>query len=133
MDKFYKFSEDIEFASKLKALNHAKDYRRSGRTFLLLRIAIEKSIEEGGSIVKIIDHFNRGYEIRSEIYNVLSWYSHQGVELRPIEVNRHEDTYRFDILSSCRENYNRVRIPTFYPEVKIEKEEQEFSKLLLIL
>ena len=41
----YRFSDDTEFASKLKAFFSERDNRRTGRTFLLLRIAIENAIE----------------------------------------------------------------------------------------
>ncbi len=126
----YKFSEDIDFASKLKGFFSYEEFRRSGRTFLLLRVLIEISIENDTPI-NLYDHhniFNKRNDIRYIIKDVLDWYSKQGILIRIID-NRQSEQISFKLTDGFN-NYTRIRINQYVP--KIEKP-REFSKLLLII
>jgi len=129
------FSEDNDFASKLKAFYSDYNFRRTGRTFLLLRILVEQAIESG-QYVSIMDHIQI-YEshsnrraiqyANSELKNVIYFYINQGIDLR-IE-HKNEDTFRVMIYNG-HNFYNKIRIKPFVPEYK---KKEEFSKLLLII
>jgi hypothetical protein len=131
----YMFSEDVEFASKLKAFYSNYNFRRTGRTFLLLRILVEQAIESG-EYVSIMDHIEM-YEsnnnrraiqyANSELRNVIHFYINQGIDLR-VE-HRNEHTFRVMIYNG-HNFYNKVRIKPYTPEYK---RKEEFSKLLLII
>lgn len=131
----YMFSEDNDFASKLKAFYSDYNFRRTGRTFLLLRILVEQAIESG-QYVSIMDHIQI-YEshsnrraiqyANSELKNVIYFYINQGIDLR-IE-HKNEDTFRVMIYNG-HNFYNKIRIKPFVPEYK---KKEEFSKLLLII
>ena len=126
----YKFSEDIDFASKLKGFFSYEQFRRSGRTFLLLRVLIEISIENDTPI-NLYDHnniFNKRNDIRYIVRDVLDWYSKQGILIRVID-NRQSEQISFK-LDDGFNNYSLIRINQYVP--KIEKP-REFSKLLLII
>lgn len=131
----YRFSEDEEFASKLKGFFSHQQFRRSGRTFLLLRILIESSIENC-TFVNIYDHFDiykEQYDIHSMMHQVLDWYNQQGIWIKMNNNMVGYEHIQFIINNESSggvTNYNKIRINTFVPKVQ---EERQFSKLLLIL
>ena len=133
----YMFSKDVEFASKLKAFysNYDYNYRRTGRTFLLLRILVEQAIESG-KYVSIIDHMEMYESINnrrilhystSELINVIRFYMNKGIDLRV----EYKNEYTFKVMIYNGHNfYNKIRIKPYTPEYK---RQEEFSKLLLII
>jgi hypothetical protein len=133
----YMFSKDVEFASKLKAFysNYDYNYRRTGRTFLLLRILVEQAIESG-KYVSIIDHMEMYESINnrrilhystSELINVIRFYMNKGIDLRV----EYKNEYTFKVMIYNGHNfYNKIRIKPYTPEYK---RKEEFSKLLLII
>lgn len=126
----YRFSEDEEFASKLKGFFSHQQFRRSGRTFLLLRILIESSIEND-TPVNLFDHFDiykkQDGHLQMLVHQLLHWYNEQGIWIT-MDNHRYE-SIQFKIRNGF-DVYNKIRINTFVPQIQ---EERQFSKLLLIL
>lgn len=137
----YMFSEDKDFSSKLKSFfsNDFKQgiaFRRSGRTFLSLRVLIEHSIETG-EIVELFDHihiYNRTsgrsfmQRVEKEMFKVLDWYENMGVKIGVKSFKRYGEV-SFILDRDSIYNYRLIRIEDFTPKVKVEVTKR---KLLLI-
>lgn len=136
----YRFSDDIEFASKLKTLFSERCSRRSGRTFLLLRIAIENAIENQG-VIHPIDHIQmyERYDTRltldvlyNELHRVLDWYKHEhNVHIRMVKTTQRGGCV-LELVNGF-DNFNKIRLKEFIPEKIQIFEAKKFSKLLLII
>lgn len=129
----YSFSSDEDFAAKLKSYySESPLYRRTGRTYLMVRIMIELSIEHHRPI-NIVDHFNLyndsvnqlGY-IMGQIHDVLSYYTSNGINIRIIQ--RRAEEIQFELVDG-HAFYNYFRINTVNPF----KRKKEFSKKLLLI
>lgn len=132
LQETYRFSDDEEFASKLKGFFSDRKFRRSGRTFLLARILVETGIESGES-VKWFDHYNvhsRNSDMPPELHRVIAWYKERGINIKIEDVSSINQSLKFRLISGMH-LYNLHRIVDYVPKVK--EEERQFSKLLLIL
>ena len=129
----YSFSSDEDFASKLKSYySDNQIYRRTGRTYLMIRILIEISIESHKE-VNIADHFDifessRRLAISSNIIidDVLDWYHSHGIIIKKRQLSL--ERVRFELIDG-HSFYNYFRIGTINPFIK----KKEFSKKLLLI
>lgn len=136
----YRFSDDTEFASKLKAFFSERDNRRTGRTFLLLRIAIENAIESK-DVIHPLDHVQmyERYDNRmnldmlySELHRVLDWYKcKHNILIRMVKTTSRGGCV-LELISGF-DNYHRIKLKEFIPENNKIFEVKKFSKLLLII
>jgi len=128
----YRFSDDMIFASQMKMLFSEYENRRTGRSFLIIRMLIELSIEENRDVT-LIDHYaGLGHQPNYHaIDQVLQWYYYQDVEINYKVSKFGKDRFVFTLAdNSSIEKYNKIKIPRFQP---IVEEKRQFSKLLLIL
>lgn len=155
----YRFSEDMEFMQKLKTMHEVESVpitdslidlsaRRTGRTFALQRIAIEKSIETGEWVMFLDSTTGIYYKFDTEnikqhnehsFVNVLRWFEKNnveiGVEHQPAKNNR--KTFRFFLKkgSENHRNYQKLRIKPIIPctlDKQHEVENNTNKKLLLL-
>lgn len=133
LEERYSFSNDKDFASKLKSYySNNEYYRRTGRTFLMVRILIETSIERNMP-VNIVDHFEIDnnnqrllHHVHSMINEVIHWYGYHGIMIKTI--SRQPNNFEFHIVDG-HYLYNSIRIDTINPFIK----KKEFSKKLLLI
>lgn len=133
----YNFAKDEQFASQLKAY-YGEFRRRSGRSFLMARIAIEHSVQSGKSVY-IQDHnylqsgkyTNALYHFQNIFKEAIDWYNERGCQLSIVEENQE----RFKIVCRRPDIFGTVMIRDFNPErtcqLSIQKKIKD-EKLLLI-
>lgn len=123
----YNFANDIEFATKLKAMYHNHAFRRTGRTRLQAQIAVDLGIETGEPIY-FVDHtamhnernrHNSHYFMR-QVEDIIDEYRRQGCDIQVVHLRRDECIALK--LFAGHGIFEKIRIPTFKPEPAIKLE-----------
>ena len=137
----YRFTEDKEFMSKFKTFFGGLNVesRRTGRSWLMVRNAIETSIKYSAPVyleyhTELLFPSERSlnHVVSTIIPQVLTWYKEQGVIIR-VEKSRRGKYMEcnFYLDPTSRKAYNKIEIPIFVPET-YKVVEKSNRKLLLL-
>lgn len=137
----YRFTEDKEFMSKFKTFFGGLNVesRRTGRSWLMVRNAIETSIKYSAPVyledhTALTFHNERALNhlLSITVPHVLAWYKEQGVIIRA--ENSRRGNYvecNFYLDPTSKEAYDKIEIPIFVPET-YKVVEKSNRKLLLL-
>lgn len=124
----YNFADDIEFATKLKAMYSINDkFRRTGRTRLQAQISVDLAIETGKPIY-FVDHTeingdrrtrDKCHHFMRQVEEIIDEYRRQGCNILVHHIRRDEcmSLILRDSISTIV--FDKIRIPTFHPEPAI--------------
>lgn len=137
----YRFTEDKEFMSKFKTFFGGLNVesRRTGRSWLMVRNAIETSIKYSAPVF-LDDHTSLLFPSEKSldclfsitIPDVLRWYEKQGVKitLEKRKVGKYIEC-NFYLDPTTKKAYNKIEIPIFVPQN--DKVVEKSNRKLLLL